>query len=98
MAKLDRFDTLQHEINNRSESIETGCKKRLVTIPPHIKAKFDLVDANKQAVINQLVWEAPNHSREMPKSYIEAPSFFNNKEASEKARSLINNFTQSYLS
>lgn len=34
----------------------------------------------------------------MPKSYIEAPSFFNNKEANEKARNLINNFTQSYLS
>jgi hypothetical protein len=34
----------------------------------------------------------------MPDTFTEAPSFFNNNQASQQAKSLIDSFTRSYLS
>jgi hypothetical protein len=36
--------------------------------------------------------------REMPTCYIDAPSFFNQNEASKKAKQVVTSFTESYLS
>lgn len=36
--------------------------------------------------------------RTMPDTFTEAPSFFNNLQASQQAKSLIDSFTRSYLS
>ena len=38
-----------------------------------------------------------NNERYMPHEYTQAPSFFNNVEASQKAKSIVSDFTQSYL-